>query len=109
MVTRGSVGVGLRSPRETRSTLIVAPLILAIACSGTDDEPASLASTIPPPSTDVVDTPTTISETPPAGSPHAEAMKWRRCWESNPGRGLCRPLPQPLGHIAICPNSVSLA
>ena len=27
-------------------------------------------------------------------------QQWRRRWESNPGRGLCRPLPQPLGHVA---------
>ena len=26
---------------------------------------------------------------------------WRRRRESNPGTGLCRPLPQPLGHVAL--------
>jgi hypothetical protein len=26
---------------------------------------------------------------------------WRRRWESNPCTGLCRPLPEPLGHVAV--------
>lgn len=47
-----------------RSALIVASLILAAACGGADDEPASPASTITSQSTDVADTPTSISETP---------------------------------------------
>ena len=25
----------------------------------------------------------------------------RRRWESNPCTGLCRPLPEPLGHVAV--------
>ena len=29
---------------------------------------------------------------------------WRRRRESNPGTGLCRPLPKPLGHVASCPR-----
>src|SRR3954454_9055136 len=29
------------------------------------------------------------------------ANGWRRRWESNPCTGLCRPLPEPLGHVAV--------
>ncbi len=31
--------------------------------------------------------------------------KERRRWESNPSTGLCRPLPKPLGHVAIATAS----
>ena len=33
---------------------------------------------------------------------HATTGRERRRRESNPGRGLCRPLPEPLGHVARC-------
>ena len=37
---------------------------------------------------------------PPGHAPLSASTFWRRRRESNPGTGLCRPLPKPLGHAA---------